>query len=349
MFKRVYQLKGFGKIIKNRFNSSDFQRQLFTRNVNPNSSSNYLLCVSLVSLITVGVLETYSEEGKSYSDESILLISKSSNVQSDLCSKKHNCIFDDNNAKLDVRLAKKLYVFNKVNQDFQEMFDGPKLNDKLFCKETITIPRTHKTGSENINDIKLYITKPSSKSMKGKSCSTIVVQLHGGAMISLSPLDANYRNNREYLTNEGVIVVGVDFENGPYPRGLNDCVDAVKWVIENKSKIMGDYNDVNYEPSIVMFGDSGGANLALAATQCLLHDTSSSSTGQKWIDHIDGIYCSAPYIAGPSYYKSKHYASYKLYSSGKYLLPDLTEMAVFYAPSVLETSIENQNPLIWPL
>lgn len=251
---------------------------------------------------------------------------------------KHGGVFDDANIKLDERLAKKLDVF-KVDQDGALLFTGPHLGERLIESEIISIPRSHSTGSPELKDIKLYITKP--KILK-KPCSTIVIQFHGGGMLYLSTATEHYTNCREYLTNEGVVVVGVEFENGVYPRGLNDCIDAVKWVIDHKHQVMG---KAGIPQSIVLFGDSGGANLALATSQSLLN----SSKQDDYINQIDGIYCSAPYIAGPSMYKTKYYPSYRLYATGEYLLGDSTEKAEVYKPGATDTSIQNQNPLVWPL
>jgi acetyl esterase/lipase len=73
-------------------------------------------------------------------------------------------------------------------------------------------------------------------------------------------------------------------EVAPYPAGLNDCVSGLKWVRDNAAAL-------NIDPDrIVVAGESGGGNLALATALKLKRD------GE--IGLIKGVYAMCPYIAG---------------------------------------------------
>ena len=70
---------------------------------------------------------------------------------------------------------------------------------------------------------------------------------------------------RNDLAATGMLVIGVEFRNGggklgphPFPAGLNDCASAVQWVAANKETLGAS--------SIVISGESGGGNLAIATT-----------------------------------------------------------------------------------
>ena len=86
----------------------------------------------------------------------------------------------------------------------------------------------------------------------------------------------------------------VDFRNAwlpssvpdvaPFPAGLNDCVSGLKWLHGNAAALRVD-------PSrIVIAGDSGGGNLALAVSLKL--------KSEGCINLIRGIYALCPFIAG---------------------------------------------------
>ena len=152
-------------------------------------------------------------------------------------------------------------------------------------------------------------------------------------MAILDPEAGLYLRIREELAAIGIICVAVDFRStilnhAPFPAGLNDCASAVKWVNNNKAKL-----NVS---KIVVAGDSGGGNLALATTLKLKSD-----------NIIDGTYAFAPFISN-LYNKQEEAAD----------LPSLVEndgydfrvstIGILADPYTLPGSPDERNPLAWP-
>ena len=84
-----------------------------------------------------------------------------------------------------------------------------------------------------------------------------------------------------------MVLVGVEFLNGggqlgnhPFPAGLNDCARAVQWTTGNRLALR--------ISKLVISGESGGGNLALATTL--------KARREGWLDQIDGVYAMCPYI-----------------------------------------------------
>ncbi|WP_411818626.1 alpha/beta hydrolase [Hyphococcus sp. DH-69] len=121
-----------------------------------------------------------------------------------------------------------------------------------------------------------------------------VYYIHGGGMMTGSCFDGNYQAWARIIAAQGVAVAMVDFRNSlrassspevaPFPAGLNDCVSGLKWLCANAAQLNID------EDAVVIAGDSGGANLALA--------TGLSLKREKKLDLIKGLYAMCPYIAG---------------------------------------------------
>jgi acetyl esterase/lipase len=87
----------------------------------------------------------------------------------------------------------------------------------------------------------------------------------------------------------GAIVVAVDFRNAydpagynPFPAGLNDCVDAIKYLRLH-------CGELRLAQSFVLTGESSGANLALST--CLL------AKREGWLHEISGVFAISPYIS----------------------------------------------------
>ena len=88
-----------------------------------------------------------------------------------------------------------------------------------------------------------------------------VVFLHGGGWV-LCSIDIYDGVARQLAKRSGLRLVSVDYAlapEHPFPVPLDDCVAAVRWVIENGAQEFG------IDPErIAIAGDSAGANLALA-------------------------------------------------------------------------------------
>ena len=128
----------------------------------------------------------------------------------------------------------------------------------------------------------------------GADAKPCVYYIHGGGMMMMSCFDGNYRAWGRIIAAQGVAVAMVDFRNAltpssvpevaPYPAGLNDCVSGLKWVAARAGELGIDASQ------IIVAGESGGGNLALATGLRLLRD------GDAGL--IQGLYALCPYIAG---------------------------------------------------
>lgn len=121
-----------------------------------------------------------------------------------------------------------------------------------------------------------------------------VYYIHGGGMTVMSCFDGMYRAWGKIIAAHGVAVAMVDFRNAlrassapevaPYPAGLNDCVSGLRWV-------HGHSGALGIDPDrIIVAGESGGGNLAIATALKLKRDGD--------IGLIKGVYALCPYIAG---------------------------------------------------
>lgn len=121
-----------------------------------------------------------------------------------------------------------------------------------------------------------------------------VYYIHGGGMATMSCYDGNYKAWGRIMAAHGMAVAMVDFRNAlipssskevaPFPAGLNDCISGLKWLHLQAEEL-------NIDASrIVVSGDSGGGNLALATALRLKQE--------KQLELIAGIYALCPYILG---------------------------------------------------
>ena len=145
------------------------------------------------------------------------------------------------------------------------------------------------TSEPNGNSIKIQYIRPDNADVL-----PCVYYIHGGGMATMSCYDSNYKAWGRIMAAQGVTVAMVDFRNAlvpssaaevaPYPAGLNDCLSGLKWISANSEALLIDPSQ------IIISGDSGGGNLAIATAMRLKQE------GQ--IGLIKGIYALCPYIAG---------------------------------------------------
>ena len=182
------------------------------------------------------------------------------------------------------------------------------------------------------NAIELFIHQPQAGTPPGPC----IVHTHGGGMVFMQAADPAFRRWRNDLASAGMRVVGVEFRNGggklgnhPFPAGLNDCASAVQWVYANRQRLG--------VTSIVVSGESGGGNLAIATTLKAKQD--------GWVDKIQGVYACCPYIAGS--YAAPPDELVSLRENNEYTL-SCEQMALLvgvYDPDGTQAN----NPLAWPL
>ena len=116
-----------------------------------------------------------------------------------------------------------------------------------------------------------------------------MLHLHGGGMVILQAGSGFYGRFRDELAATGLVVGGVEFRNGggvlgahPFPAGLSDCADALRWVHEHRAELG--------VSSLTVAGESGGGNLSLATALRAKRDGT--------LHMIDGVYAMVPYISG---------------------------------------------------
>ena len=185
------------------------------------------------------------------------------------------------------------------------------------------------------NNITLRIYRPSN--ITGSLPCTIYI--HGGGMAILDAFGKVHQRWCEDLAATGMVVIGVDFRNAysdkgmnPFPAGLNDCSSALQWVNDRRHQL-----DIT---SIVLQGESGGANLSLATTLKAKQD--------GYLDAINGVYAMVPYISGgygwPNNRKLRELPS--MIENDRYFI-NCASMDLFvltYDP----TNENAENPLAWP-
>jgi acetyl esterase len=191
--------------------------------------------------------------------------------------------------------------------------------------------RTEVIRGVDDNDIALYIHVPA----QADGPLPALVHIHGGGMAILEASDRNYVRWRDELAATGLVVVGVEFRNSagklgsyPFPAGLNDCASGLQWTHAHRDELG--------ITKIVISGESGGGNLALAATLKAKQD--------GFLDAIDGVYAQCPYILGR--YAEKDPALPSLWENEGYYIHAnmMSALARLYSPD----GSNDSNPLAWP-
>lgn len=181
------------------------------------------------------------------------------------------------------------------------------------------------------NQIKLFIHRPSN--VQGPVPG--VLHLHGGGMCILDAEGPLYTRWRDDLAAKKLVVVGVEFRNAagklgpnPFPAGLNDVSAALAWVSKKRA-------DLGIS-KLIISGDSGGANLSLAATL--------KARREDRLNEVDGVYALCPYISNA--YVDKGVELQSLHENdGLYTpLAVCAATALAYDPSKSNA----RNPLAWP-
>ncbi|OCK87036.1 esterase [Cenococcum geophilum 1.58] len=186
------------------------------------------------------------------------------------------------------------------------------------------------------NGIRLIIYRPSESS---GSPLPAVLYFHGGGMVILSTENPMHVTWVEAMARTGLVAIAVDFRNAltrtglnPFPAGLNDCAAAIRWVDAHREQLG--------ISKIVLQGESGGGNLALAVAL--------KAKKEGWLKAIDGVCATVPYISG-AYHLPLDWRLREL--------PSLVECD-FYLSNCISSSLtaklydplgENaRNPLAWP-
>ncbi|KAL9112638.1 MAG: hypothetical protein Q9227_003209 [Pyrenula ochraceoflavens] len=219
--------------------------------------------------------------------------------------------------------------------------------ESLYSRIDLSVPddetvSTQITSSEvsiptsDGNSTRLIIHRPS------KSVDALlpaVLYFHGGGMVILSTNNRVHTTWAESLARTGLVAIIVDFRNAltatgahPFPAGLNDCTAAVRWVDAHREQLG--------ISKIVLQGESGGGNLALA--------TALKAKKEGWLKTVNGVCATVPYISGaygmPLEWRLRELPS--LIECDGYLISCATSAlnARMYDP----TGKHARNPLAWP-
>ncbi|KAJ1452495.1 Alpha/Beta hydrolase protein [Pelagophyceae sp. CCMP2097] len=164
--------------------------------------------------------------------------------------------------RLDPKI-REAYALARSAPDFAESLAGPEAPGGVY-------ERTLNCASEpDGNEVKILFFKPTSPA---EAVLPAIVYFHGGGMASGSAFEPQHRRWAQFLAREAqAAVFMVDFRNyvnssrlnpqevKAFPAGLNDCVSGLEYVHAHASSLGIDPN------RIMLAGESGGGNLAIAA------------------------------------------------------------------------------------
>lgn len=110
----------------------------------------------------------------------------------------------------------------------------------------------------------------------------VIVYFHRGGWVfgNIEEADPVCRKLANHLQ---CIVASVDYSLAPeypFPRGLEDCYDATKWVAENTSRFGGDASNV------MVCGESAGGNLATVVAMMARDNNGPALTAQILINPV---------------------------------------------------------------
>jgi acetyl esterase/lipase len=205
-------------------------------------------------------------------------------------------------------------------------------NEDIAPSKGLTVTEHQVTSQPDGNVINVRFIRPD-----GGERLPCVYYIHGGGMQIMSCYDGNYRAWGRMIAARGVAVAMVDFRNAlvpssveevaPFPAGLNDCVSGVRWVAAEADRLGIDAGRV------VIAGESGGGNLAIATALRLKRDGD--------LGLVAGLYALCPYIAG-RWPLPEHPSS----SENNGILIDVHGNRGAMAYGIEE--LERGNPLAWP-
>ncbi|WP_121967126.1 alpha/beta hydrolase [Myroides sp. N17-2] len=155
-------------------------------------------------------------------------------------------------------------------------------------KEGVYLVKEHSIKYDAI-DILLRVYQPYEGNML-----PIIIYFHGG-WFNAGSLETHDIPLRKWSNQAQSTIIAVDYRLAPeypFPFGLNDCMFAVEWIIDNAKELNIDLN------KIVIMGDSAGGALATAVTrkfrdkvigQVLIYPvTDNSLNTDSWREYQDG-------------------------------------------------------------
>jgi len=113
--------------------------------------------------------------------------------------------------------------------------------------------------SKESHQIPIRIYRPKGKEIQQSSA---IIYIHGGWFIA-GGYETHDAVVRKLANKTGSVVIFIDYRlapEHPFPAGLNDCIDGVKWVLENAEYLGIDPDQVG------IIGDSAGGALSMAVS-----------------------------------------------------------------------------------
>lgn len=111
---------------------------------------------------------------------------------------------------------------------------------------------------DGVHNIRMRVYRPSTETDK-LAC---VYHIHGGGMM-FGGINEEDEIMQQLSNNLNAIVVNVEYRlapENPYPAGLNDCYDGIRWVFRNADQLNIDRSRIG------IMGESAGGGLAAAVT-----------------------------------------------------------------------------------
>ncbi len=148
-------------------------------------------------------------------------------------------------------------------------FSGPDDHARAVLVTDITVG-----GADGMRPARRY--RPASV---GPSPLPVVLFFHGGGW-ALGDLDSYDGLMRSLTALSGAQFISVDYRlapEHPFPAGLEDAIEAIRWVAYNASSLAVD------PTRLAVMGDSAGGNLAACACQQIVADGSPTISAQYLI------------------------------------------------------------------
>lgn len=151
---------------------------------------------------------------------------------------------------------------------FDKMHLAPPAQTRAMMKHAPKNPNPTQVGEvidttiiENNIPVRIYIPA-------GDGIFPCISFFHGGGFTLMS-IDSHDEICRQLCARTKAVVMSVDYAlapENPYPAGINECVNATKWFINNANQYKGDGS------KMAVVGDSAGGYMAISTAQKLLLD-----------------------------------------------------------------------------
>jgi acetyl esterase len=146
-------------------------------------------------------------------------------------------------------------------RDLVSVAEGREITEKVRAQWTAGGPVMANTEDLMVTtrhgEVPLRIYTPKARKLPGA-----LFYIHGGGFVLFS-INTHDRVMREYADRAGLVVIGIDYTRAPegkFPRSLDECVDAVNWLLTQGGRF-------GFDPQqFFVGGDSAGALLSVGVS-----------------------------------------------------------------------------------